>query len=444
MIVVVGGGVAGLIAAWELSRGGLEVALLERSGDLGGAVARHRVDGLDLDAGADSFAVAGSAVSDLISDLGLTDVLVTPNPVGAWVVHDRGAAPLPAGGVLGIPAHPWAQDTRRALGTLAAARAGLDALLPRRIDAPTVGGLARRRMGRQVVRRLVEPVAGGVYSVDPDRLEVATVQPRLPPLLRETGSLAGAVRALRPDRRPGSAVMGLRGGMFELVRALERACVEAGVSIRRNCPVERVEVGETGVRLDTGAGEANADGLVLAADHPDLLPRAGLARPHADVLLVTLVLDAPALDAAPRGTGVLVASAARGVRAKALTHATAKWAWLAEVAGPDRHVVRLSYGRGLEPVPEVSSDLALRDASGLFGVHLTADMLRDAAWRRWSSALPTPELGHQATVARLRGALPARMAVTGAWVAGTGLAAVVADSRRTATAVIAAARNWAG
>ena len=444
MIAVVGGGVAGLIAAWELARGGLEVTILESSDELGGAVARHRVDGLDLDAGADSFAVAGSAVSSLISDLGLTDRLVAPNPVGAWVVHDRGAAPLPAGGVLGIPARPWARDTRRALGTVAAARAGLDALLPRRIDAPTVGGLARRRMGLRVVRRLVEPVAGGVYSVDPDRLEVATVQPRLLPLLHRTGSLAAAVRELRPDLRPGSAVMGLRGGMFELIGALERACIEAGVRIRRNSPVERVEIGETGVRLHTGAGEANADGLVLAADRPGLLPGAGLARPHAHVLLVTLVLHAPALDAAPRGTGVLVASAARGVRAKALTHATAKWAWLAEAAGPGRHVIRLSYGRGLAPAPDVSSDLALRDASGLFGVQLTADMLHDAARRRWSSALPTPELGHQVTVARLRSGLPARVAVTGAWVAGTGLAAVVADSRRTATAVLAAARNWAG
>ncbi len=444
MIVVVGGGVAGLVTAWELARGGLEVTLLESSGELGGAVARHRVDGLDLDAGAESFAVAGPAVSELIADLGLTDLVVTPNPVGAWVMHDRGAAPLPAGGVLGIPAHPWARDTRRALGTPAALRAGLDRVLPARVAAPTVGALARRRMGRAVVRRLVEPVAGGVYSVDPDRLEVATVAPRLLPLLGETGSLAAAVRTLRPDRRPGSAVMGLRGGMFELVVALERACVTAGVTVRRGVRAQRLESADPKVRLITTDGDVQGDALVLAADSPGLVPAADLARPHADVLLVTLVVNAPALDAAPRGTGVLVASAARGVRAKALTHATAKWAWLAEAAGPGRHVLRLSYGRGSSATPDVSSDLALRDASGLLGVDLTADMLRASARRRWTSALPTPEVGHQATVARLRIGLPPRIALTGAWVAGTGLAAVVADSRRTATAVLAAAHNWAG
>ena len=444
MIVVVGGGVAGLVTAWELARGGLEVTLLESSDQLGGAVARHRVDGLDLDAGADSFAVAGPAVSDLVTDLGLSDLLVTPDPVGAWVLHDRGAAPLPAGGVLGIPAHPWARDTRRALGTPAALRAGLDRVLPARVTAPTVGALARRRMGRAVVRRLVEPVAGGVYSVDPDRLEVATVAPRLLPLLGETGSLAAAVRALRPDRRPGSAVMGLRGGMFELVVALERACVKAGVTIRRGVRAERLEADDRAIRLTTTDGDVPVDALVLAADSPGLWPAADLARPHADVLLVTLVVQAPVLDAAPRGTGVLVASAARGVQAKALTHATAKWAWLARAAGPGRHVLRLSYGRGAGPAPEVGSDLALRDASELLGVQLTAATLRDAAHRRWASALPTPEVGHQATVSRLRNALPPRVALTGAWVAGTGLAAVVADARRTATAVLAAARNWAG
>ena len=109
----------------------------------------------------------------------------------------------------------------------------------------------------------------------------------------------------------------------------------------------------------------------------------------ASVELVTLVLDAPGLDAAPRGTGVLVAADAPGVTAKALTHSTAKWSWLAEQAG-GRHVVRLSYGRAGAANPldgrsdaEVA-ELALADASLLLGVQLDERMLRASGRTEWN------------------------------------------------------------
>ncbi len=187
-----------------------------------------------------------------------------------------------------------------------------------------------------------------------------------------------------------------------------------------------------------------------------------LADAGPDVVLATLVLDAPALDAAPRGTGVLVAEGAPGVGAKALTHGTAKWAWLAEAAGPGRHVVRLSYGRGSAP-PQIANmrsdrehrkfairrhvrdlrggvrDLgdeelaaqALADTAILLGVRLVPEQVVGFARTRWSGAVPSARPGRRDDVARLRAALEAHpgLFATGAWLAGTGLAAVVADAR---------------
>lgn len=189
--------------------------------------------------------------------------------------------------------------------------------------------------------------------------------------------------------------------------------------------------------------------------------------PGADIVLATLVLDSPALDAAPRGTGVLVARAVPGVRAKALTHATAKWGWLAEAAGPGRHVVRLSYGRAddersdrhHEPQPQPPTvdqpgasatdplpadldgltSLALRDATQILGVPLTPDRLLASARVRWSQSLPVPSAEHRRTVEQVRtavGTVPG-LAVVGAWVAGNGLASVVPDARATAAALAA-------
>jgi protoporphyrinogen/coproporphyrinogen III oxidase len=147
---------------------------------------------------------------------------------------------------------------------------------------------------------------------------------------------------------------------------------------------------------------------------------------------VTLVLDAPALDAAPRGTGVLVAAGTPGVAAKALTHSTAKWQWLADAAG-GRHVVRLSYGRAGAPNPldgrtddEVTA-LALADASVLLGVPLDASQLRGAGRSAWRDALSQATIGQPDRVRSLEDALAAEPGVeaTGSWVAGTGLASVI-------------------
>jgi oxygen-dependent protoporphyrinogen oxidase len=159
----------------------------------------------------------------------------------------------------------------------------------------------------------------------------------------------------------------------------------------------------------------------------------------ADIRLVTLLLEAPELDAAPRGSGMLVAPGTTpgAVRAKALTHATAKWPWLArrvrDAVGPGWHVVRLSYGRIGEPTPEPTAEEAARDASALLGVDLTG-RVRDSLHQRWDGALPPPTPAYRAATRQFEEAVLAEpgLDVTGGWIAGTGLAAIVAHAQRTA------------
>jgi len=177
---------------------------------------------------------------------------------------------------------------------------------------------------------------------------------------------------------------------------------------------------------------------------PPLPPSGELALPAApergaDIRLVTLLLEAPDLDAAPRGSGMLVApgTAPGTVRAKALTHATAKWPWLARrvrnAVGPGWHVVRLSYGRLGEPTPEPTAEEAARDASALLGVDLTG-RVRDVLHQRWDGSLPPPTPVYRATITQFEQAVRAEpgLDVTGGWIAGTGLAAIVGHARRTA------------
>lgn len=452
-VVVVGGGVAGLVAARELAGAGRLVTLLEAAGRLGGCVAAQDVAGLTLDVGAESFATRTPAVGTLLDELGLGGDVVRPAASGAWVRLPDRAVPLPAAGLLGIPGDPWAADVRRAVGLAGAARASLDRWLPARLGLPpgatTLADVVRARMGRRVLQRLVAPVVAGVYSTAAEACDLDTVLPGVRGLVRETGSLGAAVTRLRAAAPAGSAVASVTGGMHRLVDALMADLRTRGGEIRTGTPVERLLApadGEGWRLTTTGSGTFTADRVLVAVPGPvaahlldTLVPEVqGLAGPTSDVVLVTLVVDAPALDRAPRGTGVLVADGVRGVGAKALTHATAKWAWLARATGPGRHVLRLSYGRAGERVPEPGPELvgvARRDASRLLGVSLSAAQVVGTAVTPWRGALPFARAGHRDRVESVVEAVERRpgLAVSGSWVAGTGLAAVVAHARTTAS-----------
>ncbi|MFB0835596.1 protoporphyrinogen/coproporphyrinogen oxidase [Arthrobacter halodurans] len=488
--VVIGGGIAGLVAARELSVSGHAVELFESSGAFGGSVGAHTVAGLALDAGADSFATRNTAVADLLGELGLGDDIVLPLGGGAWLYSeaarhgddggaDAGAGddpatrsgrtataqPLPQTGILGIPGDPWADDVKSAIGAAGCRRAAADLDMPvaeRLADQPvSLGELVRARMGGAVLEALVAPVVSGVHSADPDTLDVDTVAPGLRAALVRHGSLARAVAAVRAAAPAGSAVAGISGGMHRLAAALVEDLRDRGVVLHPEHEVLSVARGGTegdggGARrpwsvVVRGAGAAErsvaADRVVVATDGPtavDLLaplsPDLSRHRPArgAGVALVTLVVDRPELDDAPRGTGLLVAAGAPGVTAKALTHATAKWAWLADEAGPGTHVLRLSFGRVSETGARLADApdgelfrAAVADAGTLLGVALEESDVLGWDVVRYGGALPFATTGHRDRVAAFRaevGELEG-IDVVGAWLSGTGLAAVVSDTR---------------
>ncbi|PQZ96455.1 protoporphyrinogen oxidase [Arthrobacter sp. MYb227] len=513
---VIGGGISGLIAARELAISGHVVTLYEASDECGGCVRAHEVAGLVLDAGAESYATRSSAVADLLTELGLGDTIVTPEPGGAWLYLKRGtqsvAQPLPATGILGIPGDPWAEEVRGAVGRTGALRAAADLITPvskKLLEGQlSLGALVRSRMGAAVLENLVTPVVSGVHSADPDTLDVDAVAPGLRGAVLKHGSLARAVSAMRAAAPAGSAVASIEGGMNRLTAALLDDLRAAGVQLvlgatvesvtHHGAPAEEAQAFELRVeytvneaalgttkplskRAAAKAAEAraaeNSDPEAHTAQHTegpivagttehsspsgeyfarvviatggeiatDLLagidPEFASYRPPAGaaISLVTLVIDKPELDDAPRGTGLLVAPTVDDVGAKALTHGTAKWQWLGNESGPGSHVLRLSYGRLNDVVGSLAyaddaslKAAALTDASTLLGIEITAGDVLGFDVIRYAGALPFASTGHAARVAtiRERAAATPGLEVVGAWLSGTGLAAVVADTRK--------------
>ena len=409
-VVVVGAGVAGLIVARDLARAGIAVTVVEASDRVGGQLAAIRVAGVEVDAGAESFATRGGAVEVLADELGLTADIVRPLESPAWLVGRHGRShPLPAAGVLGIPADPGAPDVVGAIGVLAAWRARLDAVVPLRDPNSyrTVGDLVRRRMGSGVLRRLVAPVVRGIFSTTPDALPLELASPGMRDALRATGSLAAAVTRLRAASPAGSQVAGLRGGVHRLVAALADDARAHGARVMLGAHVESVDA--AGVQLR--GGERIAGRVVVAA--PGVATAAVRTR---TIVVAIAVVDAPDLDHAPRGTGALVEVGVEGIAARAFTHSSAKWPWLANDLPAGRHVVRLSY----DGMPDDPEKTVLADLRAITGVRI--DGLVGFDVRTWTRTLESqPVVGEPDAV--------------GEAASITGLASIVGNARDTARAL---------
>jgi oxygen-dependent protoporphyrinogen oxidase len=368
-VIVIGAGIAGLVAARRLVLGGREVTVLETSDRAGGQLARHTVGGLELDAGADTFETRGGAVAELAGRLGLGDEIVPPVELPCWLYRADGTAiPLPATHLLDIPSVPLVREVIDAIGMRAAMRASLDLLLPGTVGtrSATLGELVRRRMGTIVLDRLVAPVVGGMHSTSPDELSVERASPHLRAALRGEGSLSHAVASLRS----GSQVAGIRGGMVRLVDRLLADLERFGVPVRLGVVVDEVASDHVRVGGETLRGQVVIAAPGVAADRTQG-PR---------ITVVTLVVDQPELAAAPRGAGVLVDPRAADVGARSLSQLTATWPWLAERAA-GLQVLRLLYDGDTGDVAR-----AVTDAATLLRIPLKHPL--DADVVTWERAVP--------------------------------------------------------
>lgn len=475
-VVVIGGGIAGLVAAREAARAGARVLVLEAAGVPGGLVGAHTVGPLVLDTGAESFATRGGTVAELLEQLGLGSDVVTPARVPARVHIDGVSLPMPATGVLGVPTDFGAPGLAAVLGSggLDRARQDLDLAAEVGTAEPTLAGLVQARMGAAVLDRLLRPVVRGVHSVEPEELGAEDLLPGLRSRLAEHGCLAAALASFRAAAPAGSAVQGIEGGMYRLVSALVTDLREAGVELRTASPCLRARSGQGGWVLDVGDGQRTSTGggrspgggrgggqvrcrrlLLACAPHtwtflePASGPAGCLALAEqgaqwpapAGVDLITLILDEKALGEHERA-GVLVAYPGQG--AKALTYASAKWGWLGQQAGADLAVLRLSYagevtanaapatstGPAGSPASSDQVEQARQDVSRLLGIDIGVHAIRHHGFQHHTLPRPVLATGMAEQVRQMRESVAAtgHLDVAGTWIAGTGLASVIPDA----------------
>jgi protoporphyrinogen/coproporphyrinogen III oxidase len=459
-IAVVGGGIAGLAAAVRLrdqAPPGTQITVYEQTAALGGKLRTGELAGTVTELGADAFLTSDpgggeSAALRLARRVGLGDDLVHPAAVPAALAIGGELLPVPRGTLLGVP------GDLAALPPVAHPDASLDRdggpLLGPGEDV-AVGDLVRRRLGDEVVDRLVEPMLGGVYAGRADRLSLAATIPRLAAAARVHGSLVAAVRAAQraAPYAPGRVFTSIAGGLSRLATA---AAVASGARLRLGQPVRELARVGRGWRLVLGpvpAPEfAEADGVVLAVparpvarllSEVDAAAAATIAAlDYASVALVCLAL--PSGTALPELSGFLVPPG-EGTVVKAATFLTRKWPHLHRSNGPV--LVRASVGRHgderlLQRADHELVDAVHRDLSALLGSALPAPLA--ARVQRWGGALPQYAPGHPDRVAAARAAVARHpgLAIAGAGYDGVGIPICVRSGEVAADEVITSLTDW--
>lgn len=455
-VAVVGGGIAGLAAAYFLRRIASQngdrpgVTVFEESPDLGGKLRVSDVAGVPVDEAADAILTRRPEGEDLVRAVGLGDELVPAGPARGEVWTRGALRPLPQGQIMGVPGDLGALARSQVLSAAGLARAPLDLVLPPTPvdDDVAVGSYVASRLGVEVVDRLVDPLLGGVYAGHAGMLSLQATVPRLAEVARGQRSLLKGMRELcaGASGEAGPVFATLRGGLGRLPTAVARA---SGAEIRTEAPVRELRRSPHGWQLTVGSGREperlETDAVVLAVPAGPgsrLLARevptaaADLeAIDYASVVTVTLAYPRSAFPALPDSSGYLV-PAVEGRSMKAATFMTTKWPHLAESAG-GAVLVRCSLGRyGAEQaLQRPDAELVATTMTELAEAAGVRELPLDTRVSRWGGALPQYAVGHTDRVARIReavGRLPG-LAVCGAAYDGLGVPACVASAEAAAT-----------
>ncbi|MER5950794.1 protoporphyrinogen oxidase [Streptomyces sp. NPDC001904] len=462
-VVVIGGGIAGLAAAFCLRNEPVRVTVLEGSSRIGGKLAVSDVAGVPVDEGAESLYANRRKTTDLIKDAGLGE-RIRPAGLTTAAIWTRGAIrPQPARQFMGVPC---TIDDLAASGVLSEEgleRARQDLVLPasERDGDVSVADYVGGRFGQEVVDRLVEPFLAGVFS---GRAADLSFEATLTPLARGAArhaSLADAADALVPRLAEGEApasvsVATLEGGFGSLPPVLVAEVLAAApdAAIRTDAPVSRLTRAGDGWRVTVGSGtaaeELAADAVVMAAPataaarlladvpHASAAASALAEVPYSSVTTVTLAYPRTAFPGGLTGRGYSAyrVPAVEGRAVKEVTFTTVKWPHLAG----DVEIVRCSLGRlGEEALLQRDdADLValataeLAEATGVSGPPVAARV------SRWAEALPQYTVGHTARVQRIRAAVADQpgLAVCGALYDGVGVGVCMATARKAADQVL--------
>ncbi len=461
-MAVIGGGIAGLAAAYRLRELAaarefpLEVELLERGPRCGGALETIRRDGFVIETGADSFLSEKAAAADLAQRLGLGAELIPTREIyrKTFVVRAGRLVEIPAGFSLLAPAQLGPVFRSSLFSPLGKLRIALEPFIAARTGDgdESLESFVTRRLGREVLERVAQALAGGIYTADPKRLSMAATMPRFVEMERRYGSVVKGMRTAENARASKSpAVSGARWSLFQSFRngiatLPETLAARLGGSIRKGAEVVAMSRNGDAWRLAmAGGGSIDADAVICAAPAyaasrivATIAPAAAKmlgAIGYASAATVNLTFRDSDFDGPPRAFGFVVPSIERR-RIIAGSFSSFKF----EGRAPAGAILARAFvgGEMSREMMRLSDDqilAAVRDEfRALLGVSAAPGIVEV---RRWPDSMPQYEVGHLVRVAEIErqvAEIPA-FAIAGAAYRGVGIPDCVRSGEDAAGAI---------
>ncbi len=440
-VAVVGGGIAGLVAAWEL-RGRAEVTVFEPE-RLGGKLRTEEFAGHPVDTGPDAFIARVPEGLELCRELGLDGDLVAPAATKALLWWKGRLRALPEGLVLGAPQRLGPMIRSGLLSAGGLARAGFDLVAPptRRDGDVAVRELVAARLGTEVADRLVDPLLGGIHAGTTAELSAEATAPQLLSAARNSRSLLLGLRRMAAAGTEGPTFLAPRQGMQALSDRLVTVLQEHGVGFQRAAVSGLRSL--SGGQLAVDPATATFDGVVLAVpagvaaellDSEAERAAAGLRTIQtASVVVITLAYRADDL-AIPAGASGFLVSKEEGRLLTACSFGSNKWPHWSDHGTA---ILRASAGRAHDDRPFQLDDAGLVErVQGEIAEALGATA-SPTAWRvrRWPGSFPQYTVDHLKRVATIEAALQQalpRVTLAGASYRGSGIPACIASGRRAA------------
>jgi len=467
-LVIIGGGITGLSAAFyakkrlEAAGARARLTLLEPTAALGGKIHTLERDGFFIEKGPDSFLARKRPIIELTRDLGLMDELTGTNPQAkkTFIVRGGKLHRIPQGLSLGIPTEVWPFVQSGLISPLGKARAALDLVLPRRGEPgdESLGDFFERRLGREVLEQIAEPLLAGIYAGDLHALSLQATFPQFQAMEKRHRSLilgtlaskkAAQTEAMElPEAVRHSTFLSYRRGLQTLVQGLVAALkdVELRTGEAAASLVPAAEGGSGVLVTLAGGGTLAADGVIvttptyeagrlLAAHVP---AAAALQRiEYVSVANVIMAFERSDIPFPLDASGFVVPRREQRT-ITACTWTSAKWA---HTAPAGKAVLRCYVGRTGEQEwlgwsDEQLIQKARHDLGELLGLHAEPLFVEVT---RLPQSMPQYPVGHLAQVAAFRAELAARMPgvlVTGAGFHGVGLPDCIRQGREAAEQLV--------
>jgi len=415
-VAIIGGGISGLSSAFYVKRlarekgKDIEVALFEEATTLGGKIKTEHREGFVIERGPDSFVKRKPEALELIKYLGLEEDVVSNQTGQSYILKGDQLHPIPKGSVMGVPTNIRPLLDSELLSMDGKIRALNEPFIPPfpEFEDMSVGEFFKARFGEEVVDHIISPLLSGIYAGDIYKLSLQIALPQFIAIEKQYGGLIKGLSQTAPKKKT-SQFATLRGGLRQLVDALEQVLKRDGVSVYTGTRVEAIEIGDQSYSLSlSNGGTALADHVIFCVPHritEALLPYVDYlhrehAAPDTSVATIAMTFNQEDVQVEHEGTGFVVSrQEPKTITASTWTHM--KWA---HVAPKDKAIIRCYVGKAGDDHMVDQSDeelvhIVLQDVKSVMTIK---EQPHFSVVTRWPQAMPQYAVGHRQWLATAR------------------------------------------